>query len=289
MKRWLIQHSDSGHNTISGDIVGTCVIIYININISCTCFIPESQCLKTSPRLVRFNSTFGESVPNVATKAQQSMKGYQHPAPRRLEVNIPANVQKYSNMSSAEEGVKAAYQHAATGTAGSGIEESLFCRCLMCPSWPLSQNLLLLVPARLREDEGSLTVKMQRQTKLSLELCISMQPLLHLGLRLIDVDGCLQSDDLGVQVILEIVDDTELPTCPRLRGEILRLVKIGMARSGQFVNLIKSDLTVSIWQVADLSYVNGSFPRSTHEGSSFGRTYRAWARSADRISASSSN
>lgn len=48
------------------------------------------------------------------------------PAPRRLVVNIPADVQKYSNMSSAEEGVNTAYQHAATGTAGSGIEESRF-------------------------------------------------------------------------------------------------------------------------------------------------------------------
>lgn len=173
-------------------------------------------------------------MPNIAAKAKRSMKGYRNPAPRLLVVNIPADVQKYSHMSSAEEGVNTAYQHAATGTAGSGIEESLFCRCLMCPAWPLLQNLLL-VPARLGEDEGSLTVKikMQRQTKLSLisliQLCISTQPLLHLGLKFIDVDGCLQSDDLRVQVILEIVDDSKLPPFPRLRGEILRLVKIGMA------------------------------------------------------------
>ena len=55
MKRWLIQHSDSGQNTISGDIVDTCVSIYFYKTLLCTCFIPESQCRKTSPRLVRIN------------------------------------------------------------------------------------------------------------------------------------------------------------------------------------------------------------------------------------------
>ena len=50
-------------------------------------------------------STFGEPVPNIAAKAKRSMKGYQNPAPRRLVVNIPADVQKYSNMSSAEDNI----------------------------------------------------------------------------------------------------------------------------------------------------------------------------------------
>ena len=235
-------------------------------------------------------STFGETVPNVCRKAKRAMKGYKNQKLRRLVVNIPADIKKYSNMSSAEEGVTTAYQHAATQTAGSGIEESLFCRCIMCPAWPALQNLFMLVSSRLGEDEGSLTVMMQRQTKLSLvsiiQLCTVTQPLLEYGLRFIDCDGCLQSDDLGIQVILEIIDDQKLPSFPKLRGLILRLLKIGMARAGQFMNMIKSDLTVSVWQVADLTFVNGSYPRTTHEGSSFGGSYRAWVKSSDQIAAS---
>lgn len=64
---------------------------------------------------------------------------------------------------------------------------------------------LLVVSAK---TGASLTVKMQRQTKLSLisiiQLCLAT---LEHGLGFIECAGCFQSDDLGIEVILEIVDD----------------------------------------------------------------------------------
>ena len=112
-------------------------------------------------------------------------------------------------------------------------------------------------------DEGSLTVKMERMTRAS---CISIvqylrqvQPLIDLGLR---ISAGLQSNDVGLDI-------------PELRSVLLTAISEAIARTPQRLNLIKSDLSLSCWQLADKAIADGDWPATARSGTSLGSAHRA--------------
>ena len=161
-----------------------------------------------------------------------------------------------------------------------GLEEVLFTRNVMSPTWPLTKNSDIVVLAKAGEDEGSMTIKMNRMTKGTFvaikHYFREMGPLERFGLKYKEVEGALQSDDLGIAFEFTIVssDVHLLPTMPQLRREVLKRIKIAMARSPQVLNEIRTDVTLSSWTLADNAVVDGSWPATPRAGTSLGAAHR---------------
>lgn len=145
---------------------------------------------------------------------------------------------------------------------GAGLEEVLFTRDVMSPSWPVTCTSDIVALAKAGEDEGSMTIRVQRMKTAtfvaSKHYFREMDPLKQFGLQYREADGALQSDDLGIAFGLTIVDPSSLPTMPQLRREVSKCTKVAMARSPQVLNEIRTDVTLASWTLADNAVVDGS-------------------------------
>jgi hypothetical protein len=83
-----------------------------------------------------------------------------------------------------------------------------------------------------------------------------------------------QSDDAVVKLRLRIIDIHKLRPFPVLRKRILDILKECGARSGQVINMIKSDVTPTAWQIADKTNVMGSQTTLARSSNSISSAYR---------------
>ncbi len=85
----------------------------------------------------------------------------------------------------------------------------------------------------------------------------------QVGLLVSESDAGLQSDDIGMSIALRIVDFSKLPSMPTLWARMMQILKSALARSPQHVNMIKSDMSLSGWQLADNTLVDGAWPATS--------------------------
>ena len=235
-------------------------------------------------------STFGETTEGIAKKARSATAPSMNTNPLTFVVFIVLDLTDFSNTALVEEGLFTAYHHLATGNASSAIEAVLFTRNTLSPIWGLLKDLHLLLMAVCGEHEGTLVAKMQKSTRgLATILIIALvheQPLLVHGIRIKYVGGGVQSDDGGFSIECVIEDVKKVPSARVIRGVLMECLSRYSTVVPCKVNLIKSDLSWTSYQVGDTRIISASYPCTSGCGSSVTSAYVRTLFESDTVQAS---